>query len=76
MTNFMKKLDGSYVSLKELTDSETKEVFYVTDENSQSQYIELLKTEGIEPVLLNNMIDNHFSSFIEYKISDVKFKDF
>ncbi len=69
-----KKLDGSYVSLKELTDSETKEVFYVTDENSQSQYIELLKTEGIEPVLLNNMIDNHFSSFIEYKISDVKFK--
>lgn len=69
-----KKLDGSYVSLKELTDSKTKEVFYVTDENSQSQYIELLKTEGIEPVLLNNMIDNHFSSFIEYKISDVKFK--
>lgn len=69
-----KKLDDTYVSLKELIDAETKEVFYVTDENSQSQYIELLKTEGIEPVLLNNMIDNHFSSFIEYKISDVKFK--
>ncbi len=69
-----KKLDDSYVSLKELTESENKEVYYVTDQNSQSQYIELLATEGIEPVLLTNMIDNHFSSFIEYKISDVKFK--
>lgn len=69
-----KKLDDSYVSLKELTESENKEVYYVTDRDSQSQYIELLATEGIEPVLLTNMIDNHFSSFIEYKISDVKFK--
>ncbi len=69
-----KKLDGSYVSLKELTDAKPEEVFYVTDENAQSRYIELLKTENIEPVLLNNMIDNHFSSFLEYKISDIKFK--
>ncbi len=69
-----KKLDESYVSLKELIDEKTEEVFYVTDENAQSRYIELLKTEGIEPVLLNNMIDNHFSSFLEYKISDIKFK--
>ena len=69
-----KKLDDSYVSLKELTESDKKEVFYVTDTDAQSQYIELLKTENIEPVLLNNMIDNHFSSFLEYKISDIKFK--
>lgn len=69
-----KKLDGSYVSLKDLTDAKPEEVFYVTDENAQSRYIELLKTENIEPVLLNNMIDNHFSSFLEYKISDIKFK--
>lgn len=69
-----KKLDDTYVSLKELTEAETKDVFYVTDEESQSQYIELLKTENIEPVLLNNMIDNHFSSFLEYKISDIHFK--
>ena len=69
-----KKLDDTYVSLKELTEAEAKEVFYVTDVESQSQYIELLKTEEIEPVLLNNMIDNHFSSFLEYKISDIRFK--
>ncbi len=69
-----KKLDDSYVSLKEITDLEQKEVFYVTDTQSQSQYIELLTAEGIEPVLLNNMIDNHFSSFLEYKITDISFK--
>lgn len=69
-----KKLDDTYVSLKELTEADEKEVFYVTDVESQSQYIELLKTEDIEPVLLNNMIDNHFSSFLEYKISDIRFK--
>jgi molecular chaperone HtpG len=69
-----KKLDDTYVSLKELTESDKKEVFYVTDVESQNQYIELLKQDDIEPVLLNNMIDNHFSSFLEYKINDIKFK--
>ncbi len=69
-----KKLDDSYVSLKELSEGETKEVFYVTDTASQSQYVELLSSEGIEPVLLTNVIDNHFSSFLEYKITDISFK--
>lgn len=69
-----KKLDDTYVSLKEITDSDTKEVFYVTDTEAQSQYISLLKEEGIEPVLLDNVIDNHFSSFLEYKITDIAFK--
>ena len=41
--------------------------------NHNPMQIELLKTENIEPVLLNNLIDNHFSSFLEYKISDIHF---
>lgn len=69
-----KNLDGTYVSLKELTDAGKKEVFYVTDADAQAQYIELLKHEGEQPVMLDNMIDNHFASFLEYKISDIKFK--
>ncbi len=69
-----KKLDDSYVTLNELTEKGTKEVFYVTDTRSQSQYIELLTEENIEPVLLNNGIDNHFLSFIEYKNTDLTFK--
>jgi len=69
-----KKYDESYVSLKELGEAETKEVFYVTDADAQSQYIELLKSENIELVYLNNMIDNHFISLLEYKNPDIKFK--
>lgn len=69
-----KKLDDSYVSLKELTESENKDVYYVTNLEAQNQYVDLLCSEGIEPVLLNNMIDNHFSSFLEYKIQGVSFK--
>ncbi len=69
-----KKLDNVYMSLKDITDGEIKEVYYVTDADKQAQYIELLKTEGIEPVLLTSALDNHFVSFLEYKVSDVKFK--
>lgn len=73
-TILFKKLDETYVSLKSLIDDGKKEVFYVTDVEAQNQYIKLLEDEGIEPVLMNNMIDNHFSSFLEYKISDISFK--
>lgn len=69
-----KKLADSYISLTELIESESKEVFYVTDVEAQNQYVELLSAEGIEPVLLNNMIDNSFLSFLEYKNSEVSFK--
>ena len=69
-----KNYDEGHISLKELIDSETKEVYYITDLDAQSQYIELLKSEDIKMVLLNNMIDNHFISLLEYKLTDVKFK--
>lgn len=69
-----KNYDDSYVSLTELTEGENKEIFYVTDPQTQNQYVALLKEEGIVPVLLNNMIDNHFLSFIEYKTPEIKFK--
>ncbi|MBE7031253.1 MAG: molecular chaperone HtpG [Ruminococcaceae bacterium] len=69
-----KKLDGSFVTLKEMQEQDKKEVYYVSDADAQAQYIALLKAEGEEPVLLNNMIDNHFISFLEYKINEVKFK--
>lgn len=69
-----KNHDGSFESLKDLKESEIKEVYYITDPDSQSQYIELLKNENIKMVMLNNMIDNHFISFLEYKLSDIRFK--
>ncbi len=70
---FKNYTDG-YTNLKELTESGTKEVYYITDTDAQSQYIELLKAEGINMLLLNNIIDNHFISLLEYKINEIKFK--
>lgn len=69
-----KNYEEGYVSLKELTEADVKEVYYITDIDAQAQYIELLKSEDIKMVLLNNMIDNHFISLLEYKLSGVKFK--
>ncbi len=69
-----KNVDEKYITLSELTEKEKNEVFYVTDFESQQQYIELLKEEDISPVVLNTMIDNHFLSFLEYKLSEITFK--
>lgn len=69
-----KDIDGAYKTLKDFTDAGVKEVYYVTDKDAQAQYIDLLKADGITPVLLPDMLDNHFVSFLEYKNSDIKFK--
>lgn len=69
-----KKLDESFITLKEIAEGDSKEIYYVTDKNGQAQYISLLEADGKEPVLLPDMIDNHFVSFLEYKNTDIKFK--
>ncbi len=66
-----KKLDGKYITLKDI---EEKEIYYVTDQEKQAQYIELLSAENIQPVLLTQVLDNHFVSLLEYKVQGVKFK--
>jgi len=52
---------------------EKNTIFYVTDENQQSQYIRMFKEHGMEAVILNALIDNHFIQFLEMKDSNVKF---
>lgn len=69
-----KDIDGAYKTLKDFTDAGVKEVYYVTDKDAQAQYIDLLKADGITPVLLPDMLDNHFVSYLEYKNSGIKFK--
>ncbi len=69
-----KKLDGKYITLKDIEEPETKEVYYVTDQEKQAQYIELLSAEDIEPILLTQVLDNHFVSLLEYKAEGIKFK--
>ena len=51
-----------------------KIVYYATDENVQAQYIAMFRANGIEAVLLQHVLDNHFVTFLEAKNPGVKFR--
>ena len=70
-----KNLDGDFKTLDELTDGKEKaEIYYVSDEKQQSQYINMFKEQGLDAVILPTMMDTHFISFIEMKDNNIKFK--
>lgn len=72
-----KSTKGGYVTLKEYLENNKEKhenkVFYVSDEKQQAQYIKLFNENDMEAVILSTMIDNHFMSFIESKVSGVQF---
>ena len=67
-----KTINGEMLTLDKLPKYDGK-VYYVTDENIQSQYIAMCKENGIDAVLLTHTIDSHFISFLEYQNTDTKF---
>ncbi len=70
-----KDLNGKYITLPEyLEGKDSKDVYYVSDEVRQAQYISLFKEQNLDAVILPSMIDNHFISFVEMKEDGVKFK--
>ena len=75
-----KDLDGKYISLDEYLeaakDKHENQVFYVTDELQQSQYINMFKEQGLNAVILKNPIDQPFISRLEEVMKDknVKFR--
>ena len=48
-------------------------VFYVSDEQAQSQYINMFKEEGMNAVYLTHNIDNPYITHLEGKNENVKF---
>jgi len=72
-----KTTEGKTVTLPEYLESVTEkhanQVYYVNDEKQQAQYIRMFREHGMEAVILDTMIDNHFVSFLEEKNHDVKF---
>lgn len=69
-----KDLDANYLTLKDyLGEKEEKNVYYVSNQDQQAQYIKMFKEQGMNAVIMPAMIDNHFMSFIESKESGVKF---
>ena len=75
-----KDLDGKYISLDEYLeaakDKHENQVFYVTDELQQSQYINMFREQGLNAVILKNPIDQPFISRLEEAMKDknVKFR--
>ena len=66
-----KTTNEKYKTLEEYL-SDNKEnhedkVFYVSDEKQQIQYINLLKKQDMEAIILSARIDVNFVSFLEYK---------
>lgn len=77
-----KSINGNYLTLgeyfektggKKEEDKAENKVFYVSDEKQQHQYIKLFKDQGLEAVVLDMVIDNHFISYLEMYEMNVKF---
>ncbi|BCN30263.1 molecular chaperone HtpG [Anaeromicropila herbilytica] len=64
-----KNLEGKYISIpeyKEANQEKAKDnVYYVTDMQQQSQYINLFKEEGIDALILTHNIDQPFITQLE-----------
>ena len=71
-----KNLDGKYFTLEEYVkeDEEKTTIYYVTDENQQSQYINMFRKQGQDAVILNHGIDSAFITLVEQKNEKVTFQ--
>ena len=86
MSDYMlfKNLEHKYLTLKDIAgekpekeegkEIEKKTIFYVTDEQQQSQYINMFKAEGQDAVILTHNIDSAFVSQLEQRNEHVKFQ--
>ncbi len=59
---------------EEAKEKEKKTIYYVTDEQQQSQYIHMFKQENLNAVLLTHNIDSPFVTQLEQKNEDLKFQ--
>ena len=75
-----KNLEGKYISLSEYnkdfeaSKDNKKIVYYVTDEQQQSQYINMFKDAGLDAVILKHNIDQPFITSLEQKDETIKFQ--
>ena len=60
--------------LERAKEKHENKVYYANDEGTQATYLKLFKSQGMEALILDAMIDNHFIQFLESKNSDLKFE--
>ncbi len=72
--------EGNTVDVEEVKEDDTdteedkrKTVFYVTDMQQQSQYVNLFKEQGMNAVILDHAIDNSFITQLEQRNQNYKF---
>ena len=58
----------------EKKEAEKTTIYYVTDEQQQSQYINMFKKEGLDAVILSHNIDSPFITQMEQKNEHIKFR--
>ncbi|TGK15063.1 molecular chaperone HtpG [Leptospira kmetyi] len=49
-------------------------VFYANESETSSVYMDLLKSQGLDAILVDTRIDSHFVQFLESKNPDMKFQ--
>ena len=59
---------------KEAKETEKKTIYYVTDEQQQSQYINLFKSQGMDAVILSHNIDAPFITQLEQRNQHIHFQ--
>lgn len=56
------------------TEKEKTTIYYVTDEQQQSQYINMFKAEGMDAVILTHNIDSPFMTQLEQRNETIRFQ--
>ncbi len=59
---------------EEEKEKEPVHVYYVTDEQQQSQYIKMFKEQGQDAVILTHNIDSAFITYLEQHNEDIRFE--
>ncbi len=68
------KLESEATEGTEQTEVEKATIFYVTDEQQQSQYINMFKEEELDAVILGHNIDTPFITQLEQRNATIKFE--
>jgi len=74
---FKNAIDDNYFTIKEYKernqDKTGNKIYYTSDKDTQSSYIQLFNSQGIDVVLMDSFIDSHFINFLEIRDGSVKF---
>lgn len=71
-----KDINDKYLTLNEYLTDDKKTVYYVSDVERQSQYVNMFREQDLNALVMPSVMDTHFISFMEMKMNEkgVKFE--